>query len=191
MPGPQMGPGFFMFRQQWRFHPAQLAQCLHQFALLLGGIVRSAVSAVVLLACLPLTACAATAASRATPAATVTRTVPASVSPSPSVTFLPDDVDASLSAIGADTEKIAHDNGGDAEAADCRKLGSDASSASIETLPNATWQAQWRKAMGELQKAADECSSGQSTGDIATLQQGLTDVTAANEDLGTFLKMTG
>ncbi|MGW4566167.1 hypothetical protein ACWEN3_28400 [Streptomyces sp. NPDC004561] len=114
-----------------------------------------------------------------------------SPSVSPSVTFLPDDVMTSLGAIGADTKKIAHDGGGDAEAADCQKLGTDASSASVETLPNPDWQTQWRKTMGELQKAADECSSGQSTGDIATLQQGLTDVTAADEDLATFLKMTG
>lgn len=130
------------------------------------------------------------------PVPTVDGSVPigkpsASPSVSPSITFLPDDVTLSLGAIGADTKKIAHDSGGDTEAADCRKLGADASSASVETLPNATWQAQWRKTMGELQKAADECSSGQSTGDIATLQQGLTDVTAADEDLGTFLKMTG
>ncbi|WP_055491691.1 hypothetical protein [Streptomyces sp. TP-A0356] len=44
---------------------------------------RRTVSAVVLLACLPVTACAATTASRATPAVTVTRTVPSSASPSP------------------------------------------------------------------------------------------------------------
>ena len=79
----------------------------------------------------------------------------------------------------------------DAEAADCRKLGADASSASVETLPNQAWQQQWRKTMGELQKAADECSSGQSTGDDATMQQALTDLTAALDDLQTFDKMTG
>jgi hypothetical protein len=114
----------------------------------------------------------------------------ASPSVSPGITFLPDDVDLSLSAIGADTKKIAHDDGGDAEAADCRKLGTDASSAAIEKLPNPDWQTQWRKTMDEMQKAADECSSGQSTGDIATMQQALTDLTAADDDLGTFLKMT-
>lgn len=115
----------------------------------------------------------------------------ASVSPSPSVTFLPDDVTLSLGAIGADTKKIAHDGGGDSEAADCRRLGKDASSAAVETLPNAAWQAQWRKAMGELQKAADECSSSQSTGDDATMQQALTDLTAASDDIVTFNQMTG
>ena len=114
-----------------------------------------------------------------------------STSPSSSVTFLPDDVTLSLGAISSDTKKIAHDGGGDAEAADCRKLGADASSASVETLPNQAWQQQWRKTMGELQKAADECSSGQSTGDDATMQQALTDLTAALDDLQTFDKMTG
>ncbi|MGW4517285.1 hypothetical protein ACWEO4_36125 [Streptomyces sp. NPDC004393] len=115
-----------------------------------------------------------------------------SASPSPSVTFLPDDVMQSLSTMSSDMKKIVHDgDNSTTEAADCGKLGADASSASVETLPNAAWQTQWRKTMGEMQKAANECSTGQSTGDIATLQQGLTDVTAANEDLQTFLKMTG
>ena len=112
-------------------------------------------------------------------------------SPSPSVTFLPDDVMQSLSTLSADMKKIVHD--GDnrtAESADCGKLGADASSANVQTLPNPAWQQQWRKTMSELQKGANECSTGQSTGDIPTLQQGLTDVTAAGEDLQTFLKMT-
>lgn len=115
----------------------------------------------------------------------------ASASPSPTFTYLPDDVTLSLGAIGADTKKIAHDTGGDSEAADCQKLGKDASAAGIETLPNPAWQAQWRKAMGELQKSADECSSAQSTGDDATMQQALTDLTAANDDIDTFNQMTG
>lgn len=117
----------------------------------------------------------------------------ASASPSPSTTDLPDDVMLSLSAISSDMKKITRVRDDDAAtyAADCQKLGTDASSASVETIPNPAWQAQWRKAMGELQKGADECSSGQSIGDRATLQQALTDVTAANDDLQTFLKMTG
>ncbi|MER6359119.1 hypothetical protein ABT186_46950 [Streptomyces sp. NPDC001634] len=47
---------------------------------------RCTVPAVVLLACLPLTACAAKTASGAAPAVTVTRTVPASTSPNPTTT---------------------------------------------------------------------------------------------------------
>lgn len=116
---------------------------------------------------------------------------PASASPSPSVTFLPDDVMQSLSTLSSDMKKVAHDGDNrSTEAADCGKLGADASSASVHKLPNPAWQQQWRKTMSELQKGANECSTGQSTGDIPTLQQGLTDVTAANEDLDTFLKMT-
>lgn len=115
----------------------------------------------------------------------------AAASPSPTVTFLPDDVTLSLGAIGSDTQKIAHDGGGESESADCRQLGADASSAGTETLPNPAWQTQWHKTMGELQKAADECSSAQSTGDQATMQQALTDLTAADDDILTFNKMTG
>ncbi|MFF3912679.1 hypothetical protein ACFYZB_04210 [Streptomyces sp. NPDC001852] len=153
---------------------------------------RRTVSAVVLLACLPLTACATRTAAGAVPAVTVTRTASSSVSPSPSVTFLPDDVMQSLSTLSADMKKIVHDgDNSTAESEDCGKLGADASSANVQTLPNPAWQQQWRKTMSELQKGANECSTGQSTGDIPTLQQGLTDVTAANEDLQTFLKMTG
>lgn len=115
----------------------------------------------------------------------------ASPTPSPTATLLPGDVLTSLGAIGADTKKISHDSGGDTEAADCRQLGKDASAAGIETLPNTMWQTQWRKTAGELQKAADECSSAQSTGDNATMQQALTDLTAASDDLQTFNQMTG
>lgn len=103
---------------------------------------------------------------------------------------LPAEVTLSLGTIRSDTKKIVHDNGGDAEAADCRQLGTDASSASVEKLPDPDWQAQWRKAMGELQKAADECSSGRSTGDDATMQQAITDLTAADNDIVTFNQMT-
>ena len=116
----------------------------------------------------------------------------ATASPSPSVTFLPEDVMQSLSTLSADMKKIVHDGDNSrTEAVDCGRLGADASSAGVQTIPNPAWQQQWRKTMSELQKAANECSTGQSTGDIPTLQQGLTDVTAANEDLSTFLKMTG
>ncbi|MFB8183284.1 hypothetical protein ACFC8N_46405 [Streptomyces sp. NPDC055966] len=115
-----------------------------------------------------------------------------SASPSPSITFLPDDVMQSLSTLSSDVKKIVHDgDNSTTEAADCGKIGADASAAGVQTIPNPAWQQQWSKTMSELQKAANECSTGQSTGDIPTLQQGLTDVTAANEDLQTFLKMTG
>lgn len=50
---------------------------------------RRTIKAAVLLACLPLTACAAPAASRALPAVTVTQTVSASASPSPTTTASP------------------------------------------------------------------------------------------------------
>ena len=112
--------------------------------------------------------------------------------PPPTATLLPDDVLTSLGAIGADTKKINQDRAADAStyAADCRTLGKDASSASVETLPNAAWQAQWRKTASELQKAADECSSAQSTGDDTTMQQALTDMTAALDDLQTFNQMS-
>ena len=116
---------------------------------------------------------------------------PAAATPSPAATLLPADVLTSLGAIGDDTKKISHDSGGDVEAADCRALGKDASSASVETLPVAAWQVQWRKVAAELQKAADECSSAQSTGDQATMQQALTDLTAASDDLATFNQMSG
>jgi hypothetical protein len=117
----------------------------------------------------------------------------ASVAPSPTATLLPADVLMSLGAIGADTKKINQDRGADpgTYAADCRTLGKDASSAGVETLPVTAWQDQWRKTAGELQKAADECSSAQSTGDTATMQQALTDMTAALDDFQTFNQMTG
>lgn len=117
--------------------------------------------------------------------------MPPSAAISGAASYLPDDVTLSLSTIGSDTNKISHDSDSATYAADCRRLGADASSASVETLPNSAWQAQWRKTMGELQKSADECSSAQSTGDQATMQQALTDLTAADDDLITFNKMTG
>lgn len=116
----------------------------------------------------------------------------AQASASPSLApSLPHSVLMSLDAISKDTKKIAHDRGDDqALAADCRQLGTDASSAGVDKLTDPAVHTQWVKATGELQKAADECSSGASTGDDATMQQALTDLTAASDDLTTFYNMT-
>ena len=115
-----------------------------------------------------------------------------SASASPSlIPLLPHNVLMSLDAISKDTKKISNDRGDDrAMAADCQQLGMDASSAGVEKLPDSAAQTQWVKTTGELQKAADECSTGTSTGDETTMQQALTDLTAAGEDLVTFTNMT-
>lgn len=141
---------------------------------------------------LPIAAILLTAAcSTATHTAPSAGPAPSSASASPSTTELPGGIDIALGNILNDSKKITHDRGDNSPlAADCRQLGADASSASVQTIPNQAWQAQWVKAMSELQKAADECSSASSTGNDATMQQALTDLTAADDDLQTFYKMT-
>ena len=97
-----------------------------------------------------------------------------------------------LGAISNDMKKIANDRQDDpARATDCQQLGTGASAASVHKIPDPTWDAQWDKAMGEIQKSADECSSAASTGDNATMQQALTDMTAADNDIIVFNQMTG
>lgn len=116
---------------------------------------------------------------------------PSSASATASPAGLPASIDIDLGTIANDTKKIAHDRSDNSTlAADCRQLGTDASTASVDKIPDPTWQAQWSKAMTDLQKSADECSSAVSTGDDATMQQALTDLTAANDDIQTFNKIT-